>query len=322
MGSVQALPNRSVPSIHGAVGEFLATLTPATSRTYQATLRRLLTELDRRTVAELDTPAGAAALRGRFAELWDSTAASTWNRHVCAVRSTVAYWRGRGWLVGDPAAGLVLRRPARPRQRARGRGDIAELLRREDLPLRDRALWSLLYDTAARSAEVLALDVEDLDLRNRRASVRRKGGAPDVIAWHTRTARLLGRLVADRRSGPVFLTDRQAKGARRGYVQRRDLDPVTSRGRLSYRRAAELFTTASGGWTLHDLRHSALTHGAEDGMNAPMLMVKSGHQDIRTLARYARPSIDAVQRWEEHHSHPHAGAAGRAGHAVTAVTAS
>ena len=43
----------------------------------------------------------------------------------------------------------------------------------------------MLYETAARSAEVLALDVEDLDLPNRRAKVRRKGGAIDIIVWQT-----------------------------------------------------------------------------------------------------------------------------------------
>jgi len=53
----------------------------------------------------------------------------------------------------------------------------------------------MLYETAARSAEVLRLDVEDLDLANRRAKVRRKGGAIDVIVWQTGTARLLPRLL-------------------------------------------------------------------------------------------------------------------------------
>ena len=42
-----------------------------------------------------------------------------------------------------------------------------------------------LYETAARSAEVLRLDVGDLDLPNRKAKVRRKGGAIDVIVWQT-----------------------------------------------------------------------------------------------------------------------------------------
>ena len=40
----------------------------------------------------------------------------------------------------------------------------------------------MLYGTAALSAEVLARDVEDLDLRNRQATVRRKGGADDDTA--------------------------------------------------------------------------------------------------------------------------------------------
>jgi integrase len=49
---------------------------------------------------------------------------------------------------------------------------------------------------------------------------------------------------------------------------------------------------ASRGWTLHQLRHSALTHLAEEGVNLPLLMAKSGHQNLRSLQRYARPSAD------------------------------
>ncbi len=77
-----------------------------------------------------------------------------------------------------------------------------------------------------------------------------------------------------------------------------DLCPVTGRGRLSYERAEYLFKqgslkVGSRGWTLHQLRHSALTHLAEEGV-LPLLMAKSGHQNLRSLQRYARPSADAV----------------------------
>ncbi|MBW4722451.1 tyrosine-type recombinase/integrase [Saccharothrix obliqua] len=303
MGTVHELPVRTTATVKEAVAEFLDTRTGSTAATYRVTLRVLLGDRAGRPFAELDTAAGAAAVRARFEERWKGAAASTWNKHVSALRSAVAHWRDAELLVVDLAEGLALRKPPRPADRARGREDISGLLHDTSIPLRDRTLWSLLYDSAARSSEVLALNIEDLDLRNRRSKVRRKGDqpddAPDVIAWHTRTARLLGRLIAGRTQGPVFLTDRAAKGAARGMVDLRDLDEATGRGRLSYRRAEELFKAASGGWTLHDLRHSALTHGAEDGMNAPMLMTKSGHRDIRTLARYARPTIAAVQRWEE-----------------------
>jgi integrase len=161
---------------------------------------------------------------------------------------------------------------------------------REDIPIRERTLWRMLYETAARSAEVLRLDVPDLDMPNRKARVRRKGGA-DVIVWQTGTARLLPRLLKGRTSGPVFVTERRA----RVQLPAADLDP-DGRARLSYQQAQALFSAAAGGATLHQLRHSALTHDAEDGTSTPMLMARSGHTSVQSLAGYARVSAEALQR--------------------------
>ena len=113
------------------------------------------------------------------------------------------------------------RKPRPDRARALSRAEVEQLLTREDISLRERTLWRMLYETAARSAEVLALDVEDLDLPNRRARVRRKGGAIDIIVWQTGTARLLPRLLKGRKSGPVFVTERKA----RVQLPAADLDP-------------------------------------------------------------------------------------------------
>jgi integrase len=74
---------------------------------------------------------------------------------------------------------LAHRKPRPDRCRALSRNEVDQLLTRKDISLRERTLWRMLYKTAARSAEVLALDVEDLP--NRCARVRRKGGAIDII---------------------------------------------------------------------------------------------------------------------------------------------
>ncbi|MGH3700934.1 MAG: tyrosine-type recombinase/integrase, partial [Pseudonocardiaceae bacterium] len=139
----------------------------------------------------------------------------------------------------------------------------------------------------------------DLDTANRCAVVVRKGGARDVIVWQTGTARLLPRMLAGRRRGPVFLTDRAARPS----VALVDVDPTTGKARLSYRRAGELFqanTTGmpGGPFTLHQLRHSALTHAAEAGASTPMLMALSGHTSVRSLAIYARVSAEALSKWQ------------------------
>ena len=66
-----------------------------------------------------------------------------------------------------------------------------------------------------------------------------------------------------------------------------DICPLTGCARLSYRRAAELLA-AQTGWTLHQFRHSALTHLAEDNVQLPLLMAKSRHRSLRTLCRRSR----------------------------------
>ncbi|MEV6139136.1 tyrosine-type recombinase/integrase [Nocardia sp. NPDC051990] len=82
-----------------------------------------------------------------------------------------------------------------------------------------------------------------------------------------------------------------------------DTDPDSGRARLSYRRAAEPFeqktTEFTGGpFTLHQLRHSRLTHAAKDGASTPMLMTLSGHTSVRSLAKYERPGKDALLAWQ------------------------
>jgi len=44
---------------------------------------------------------------------------------------------------------------------------VQRLLSRRDIPLREKTLRRMLYETAAPAAEILEIDVQDLDLDNR-----------------------------------------------------------------------------------------------------------------------------------------------------------
>jgi integrase len=299
-------PGSAGPSLGEAAAGYLATLdhpeTAGTRRVYAGTLAALRAELGvDRSVASLADPAVAAQLVAWFTTRWGARAPATFNRNLDALRAAVGYWHDQGWLDPnvDPTRGLRRRGRAPDRTKALARDQVEALLGREDLGLRERTLWRMLYESAARASEVLALDVEDLDLRNRCAKVRRKGSAVDVIVWQTATARLLPRLLKGRHLGPVFLTGRRASV----QLPPGDLDPASGRARLSYRRAAELFEQATvgcpgGPWTLHQLRHSALTHAAEAGANTATLLAYSGHTSVASLARYARVSPEALARWQ------------------------
>lgn len=292
MGEVRRLARPAGVTLAAAVDAYLATMRGAehanTRRAYRQVLRQMIIEFGADT--ELDD-ISAEQFAHWFGQRWGDRQPSTWNVSLGAVRSAERYWREQEWATADPSRRLRHRKPRPDRSRALSVAEVERLLAREDISIRERTFWRMLYETAARSAEVLRLDVEDLDLPNRRARVRRKGGATDVIVWQTGTARLLPRLLKGRKSGPVFVTERKA----RVQLPASDLDP-SGHARLSYQQAHALFKAASGGRTLHQLRHSALTHDAEDGTGAPMLMARSGHVSIRSLAKYARVSAEALAR--------------------------
>jgi len=191
-------------------------------------------------VAVLGTPPGASALEAALTAAFGGLAPATRARHLSALRSALAWWAEAGWVAADPTAGWARPKVPVDTTRALTRAQVAAIWRL-DAPLRDKALWRMLYETAARAEEILGLDVPDLDLPGKRGRIVSKGGTTDWVHWQTGTALLLPRLLAGRRQGPVFLTARKpARAAASG-----DLCPVTLRARLSYRRAAESFELAT-----------------------------------------------------------------------------
>ena len=205
-------------------------------------------------LALLDDPTTAARLDAALTDRASMADARTVNREVSALRSAAGWWLDQGWIRSDPTAELRLRRPAALAQ-ALLAAQVEEVLR---LPvsLREHAFWRLLYDSGAGAGRVLALDAEHLDLVRHRTRAR-PGDLPGTgIAWREATSQVLRWLLAGRTSGPVFVTGRRARATGPGA----DRCPVTGQARMSYRRAAELFTMLTRpldpegrGWTLHQL---------------------------------------------------------------------
>ncbi|MDR8413533.1 tyrosine-type recombinase/integrase [Nonomuraea sp. 3-1Str] len=275
-----------------AVERFLESVQAATNRTgYAETLARLTTVTGPQYPVAALTPEQYAAVM----EHVHGAAAATWNRHLSALVSFTTWAQRQDLLATNPARRLERRKSARRGDRAIPATRLDKLFTDPAHALRERLLWRLLYDTAARAEEILTLNIGDLDLEFRRARVVSKGGALEYVHWATPTARILPRLLTGRTAGPVFLADRRAPTSGRRAPATVDVCPETGHGRLSYPRAEHLFKTATAqldphrqGWTLHQLRHSALQHLAQAGRTAPELQAKSRHQHLASLGRYVQ----------------------------------
>lgn len=310
MGTVTAIgtaKGKTAPTVHAAVERYLAAdetnASRATQRAYASVLEKVR---DRLGVERPLVKVAPEELEHALRELWGSAAPATWNRNRAVVASWLTWCTDTAeWAA--PSLPRTAKRKAEPRNESRAVEwqVIERLCTRRDVPLRDKVLYRMLYETSSRASAVLALNVEDLQLQARSATIRQKGGDRLQIAWGDKTAMILGRLVAGRTAGPVFLTDLKPGPRRASAARTRDLDPETGRTRLSYGRARALIERYTDGEiTLHQLRHSSLTHLAEAGVGTTTLMAKSGHKNLRSLQRYARPSFAAVQAATELLSEP------------------
>ncbi|MFJ9553485.1 hypothetical protein ACIRPH_06695 [Nocardiopsis sp. NPDC101807] len=211
----------------------------------------------------LEDPRSAGRLRAAAADRAMRTRPRTLQRELSILRGAVSWWCSQGWIRHDPTRGLhgpAVPAPERPLSPRQVRSVFA-------LPagLREQTLWRLVYETAAPVGRLLSLSVPEIDHVGRRSH-----WSPD-ICWGQDSARLLALVTLGRVQGPVFLTERRvrASGPGQGCV-------FTGRGRLSHRRAAELFTGATRGldplgrgWPLRRLRvagrlHTRAVRGAAD----------------------------------------------------------
>ncbi len=224
-------------------------------------------------LALLDSEDAGPRLAAALADRQSATDQRTVNRELSALRSAVGWWQDRQWISEDPTAGLRhAAGPAAPVPQLTS-GQVAGLFR-ASAALREHAFWRVIYDSAAPAGDVLGLDAGRLDLAAGRAPAGSPGQRDGWIRWRDGTSRLLGWLLAGRTCGPVFLTDRRARAG----AAPADVCPVTGRARMSYRRAAELFTVATRpldpagrGWTLGQLRQAGQEARAGTGRAAGRL---------------------------------------------------
>ena len=277
-----------VPSLGHAVEGFLAAkpLSANARRSYTYTLRTVAADLGEDLPIDQLSPQD---VRQVLEDRWGAASPATWNNRLTALGSFRRWILSNGWTSTDLLAGIERRPQPRDDTAAIRYEQLHKLWTRRDIHVREKVLWRMLYETAARANEILSLDISDLDPATRRATITAKGGHRQEVVWASGTARVLPRYLKGRRRGPVFVTHRRPNVV----PALPDLCPDTGRGRLSYQQAWAIFKETSG-WTLHDLRHAALTHLGEAGVGAPLLKAKSRHQTLRSLDRYVRPGIEAV----------------------------
>jgi integrase/recombinase XerC len=245
-------------------------------------------------------------VRGFLASLHASRhARASVARKLSAVRAFGAYLRREGHLAGNPVALAVAPRADQTIPAHLSMDEMTTLLAAPDrsspLGRRDRAILELFYAAGLRLSELVALDLEDVDLAGRMVRVLGKGGKERELPFHREAAAAIR----------AWLADRSLLCAKAGHTARAPLF-VNARGtRLTGRSIQRLVAryvascSTRFGISPHALRHSFASHLLQQGADLRTIQELLGHVQLSTTQRYTH--IDAAHLLEVYRkSHPRA----------------
>ena len=269
-------------------------------------------------------------IRGFLADLFrrgESRASAA--RKLAAVRTFLRYLKREGLIEADP--GLLVVTPKREQKIPRHL-EIDEMVRLLETPdvsgplgRRDRAILELLYASGLRLSELVALDLEDVNLGSRMVRVMGKGRKERLVPFNRSAADALRAWLPDREA-LIVLTRQALAPDRVGPKPRRSLKaarrPLSAEGEggvfLNYRgtrlsprhvhRLVRHYVAACSvrfGISPHAIRHSFATHLLEAGADLRVIQELLGHVRLGTTQRYTH--VNAAQLMDVYRrAHPRA----------------
>lgn len=259
-------------------------LSQSTQRSYEFTLMPLLAQYGRWPIEIISRQVLSEYLEGLT-----HLSITTHHRHQAIIQALFNFAVEQGYLTVNPIALLKRRKPDADkgehdtdqvvRYLSEGQLEVLYELMADDT--RMHAIVRLLHRTGARIGELLALDLEQVDLVARKFQVVGKGNKRHWCFYSEDTAIALNKYIRyGRDAGIQALFTAQ--------------HPFTGRvTRLSYRRVHKCWSDkiadspALKGIRLHDLRHTFATERV--GLIAlEELRALMGHQNIQTTLRYQK----------------------------------
>lgn len=252
-------------------------------------------------------------------------APATVNRYLCAVRRVLKEaWRhnlitAEAYQRATDVRSVSAQRlpTGRELETVEIKALIDVCLQDEDNPIlgiRDAAIISLMYSSGLRRAEVVTLDLDDIDLKKRSLHVIGKRNKERVAFLATGAVRAVEKWLEERgiSPGPLFYAVNKSGKIVRFRKQRlstkdkqRGQEPEQIVARLSDqtiyniidRRAAQAGLIQKT--TPHDMRRTFVSDLLDVGVDLSTVSKMAGHEDANTTMRYDRRSSKVMQEAAE-----------------------
>ena len=222
-------------------------------------------------------------------------------RKLSSVKSLLRFLVRKGTLAANPATAVK-----GPRLEQRLPGFLSQYQVREaietkgntEVMIRERAILETLYGSGLRAAELVGLNVADIDFPAEEIRVTRrygKGGKERIVPLGRAEKEALDRWLAKRthkNAEPVFTND---KG---GRLTTRSIQNIVRKALL---RVADATVTNP-----HSLRHAFATHLLERGADLRAVQELLGHASLSTTQIYSHVTVERLKQ-VYNRAHPRSG---------------
>lgn len=270
----------------------------------------------RATVGELET-VERGEMRVYLGALRDrGLARSSVARRLSAIRTFYRFMVNKGYVSRDPASEVQTPRPERHLPRVLSVAEAARLVEEpgrqssDRTPMRDRALLEVLYGGGLRVGEAVAMNVEDVDLKEGFVRARGKGRRERMAPISRRAVEEVGRYIneewprlaakAKRKAAPTGSAAVEGGAVAEADASGTPLFLNRSGGRLSERSAHRIViryaqrANLGRGTTPHTLRHSFATHLLERGADLRSVQELLGHLSLASTQLYTHVSVKSL----------------------------
>jgi len=223
--------------------------------------------------------------------------ATSVRRKIAALRSYFALQKREGRRGDNPAQDVPPPKAAKRLPHVMSEPEVAKLLRTriagksEFQRLRDVAMMELLYASGIRRAELVGLNISDVDLDRRIMRVIGKGNKQRTVFINQAAADAIRTYLGVRPRTPdeaLFLSKRKTRLSHR-------------QAWVVFREFAELSGIAKH-VTPHVMRHSFATHLLENGADLMTIKELLGHESLSTTQIYTNVSLEHMRRsYEDAH---------------------
>jgi len=151
-------------------------------------------------------------------------------------------------------------------------------------PIRDKAIFELIYATGVRCSELISIKLKDIDMINKSIRIIGKGNKERIVLFGQKAYDQIQRYQENERPTPKNSAEHLFLNYRGGPLTSRSIQRIIVMFRAQLKVQRQI--------TPHKLRHSFATHMLNQGVDLRVVQELLGHKTLASTEKYTHVSLE------------------------------